>query len=110
MRTLLPLLALAACHPSPPLQTTSVPIPSTQSAAAGNDPDASSKASPVSRPNPGEPGKPPGKPPGNPIDEPQPPIPPSKQFEHDMMVRYHMHGSLDLLRAIERLVIRGKLD
>jgi len=92
------------------LQTTSVPIPSTQSAAEGNDPDASPKASPVSATNPGKEGKPPGKSPDKLIDEPQPPIPPSKQFEHDMMVRFHMHGSLDLLRAIERLLIRGKLD
>ena len=27
-----------------------------------------------------------------------------------MMVRYHMHGNLDVLRAIERLLIRGKLE
>jgi cytochrome c553 len=27
-----------------------------------------------------------------------------------MMVRYHMHGNLDVLRAIERLLIRGSLD
>ena len=36
--------------------------------------------------------------------------PPSKRFERDMMVRLHMHESFDLLRAIERLLIRGRLD
>jgi len=36
--------------------------------------------------------------------------PPEQRFEHDMLVRFHMHQSFDLLRAIERLLIRGKLD
>lgn len=36
--------------------------------------------------------------------------PPPKRFERDMMTRLHMHESFDLLRAIERLLIRGKLD
>lgn len=36
--------------------------------------------------------------------------PPSTRFEHDMMVRFHMHQNFDLLRAVERLLIRGKLD
>jgi len=27
-----------------------------------------------------------------------------------MMVRYHMHGNLDVLRSIERLLLRGRLD
>jgi cytochrome c553 len=36
--------------------------------------------------------------------------PPEKRFEHDMMVRFHMHQNFDLVRAIERLLIRGKLD
>ena len=36
--------------------------------------------------------------------------PPAKRFEHDMMMRFHMHQNFDLLRAIERLLIRGKLD
>jgi cytochrome c553 len=36
--------------------------------------------------------------------------PPAKRFERDMMVRLHMHESFDLLRAIERLLIRGQLD
>ena len=27
-----------------------------------------------------------------------------------MMLRYHMHQNFDLVRAIERLLIRGKLD
>ncbi len=38
------------------------------------------------------------------------PDPPGKRFEHDMMVRFHMHQNFDLLRAIERLLIKGKLD
>jgi cytochrome c553 len=36
--------------------------------------------------------------------------PPVKRFERDMMIRFHMHESFDLLRAIERLLIRGKLE
>lgn len=36
--------------------------------------------------------------------------PPPARFEHEMMVRFHMHENLDLLRAIEKLLIRGKLD
>lgn len=35
--------------------------------------------------------------------------PPSVRFEHDMMVRYHMHESYDVFRAIVRLAIHGKL-
>ena len=35
---------------------------------------------------------------------------PGKQFEHDMIVRFHMHENFDLLRAIEKLIVRGKLD
>ena len=35
--------------------------------------------------------------------------PPNVRFEHDMMVRFHMHENFDLLRAIEKLLIRGKL-
>ena len=35
---------------------------------------------------------------------------PGKRFEHDMMVRFHMHQNFDLVRAIERLLIRGKLE
>jgi mono/diheme cytochrome c family protein len=35
---------------------------------------------------------------------------PTERFEHDMMVRFHMHENFDLLRAIEKLLIRGKLD
>ncbi len=38
------------------------------------------------------------------------PEPPAKRFEHDMMVRFHMHQNFDLLRAIERLLIKGKLE
>ena len=47
---------------------------------------------------------------------PSPPAPPGAKpkapadFEHDMMVRYHMHGNLDLLRAIDRLLLRGRLE
>lgn len=36
--------------------------------------------------------------------------PPSKKFEHDMMVRFHMHENFDLVRAIEKLLVRGKLE
>ena len=35
---------------------------------------------------------------------------PEKRFEHDMITRYHMRASYDLVRAIERLLIAGKLD
>lgn len=35
--------------------------------------------------------------------------PPSQQFEHDMMARFHMHESYTLFAAIERLLVRGKL-
>src|SRR5437016_6193304 len=34
----------------------------------------------------------------------------SARFEHDMLVRFHMHENFDLLRAIEKLLLRGKLD
>jgi cytochrome c553 len=36
--------------------------------------------------------------------------PPETRFERDMMRRFHMHQSFDLVRAIERLLIRGKLE
>lgn len=36
--------------------------------------------------------------------------PPGPRFEHDMIVRMHMHESFDLLRAIEKLLVRGNLD
>lgn len=35
---------------------------------------------------------------------------PSTRFEHDMMVRLHMHESFDLLRAIQKLLVRGRLE
>jgi len=38
------------------------------------------------------------------------PEPPAKRFEHDMMVRFHMHENFDLLRAIEKLLLRGKRE
>lgn len=38
------------------------------------------------------------------------PEPTDERFEHDMMVRFHMHQNFDLMRGIERLLIRGKLD
>jgi cytochrome c553 len=41
-------------------------------------------------------------------EPPQPP--PSERFEHDMIVRFHMHENFGLLRAIEKLLIRGRLD
>ncbi len=37
-------------------------------------------------------------------------LPAPKRFEQDMMMRFHMHENFDLLRAIERLLIRGQLD
>jgi cytochrome c553 len=43
-------------------------------------------------------------------EAPQPPPPPSARFEHDMIVRFHMHENFDLLRAIEKLLIRGRLE
>jgi cytochrome c553 len=49
--------------------------------------------------------------PGPPPQPPTPsPLPPSTRFEHDMMVRFHMHENLGLLRAIEKLLVRGRLD
>jgi hypothetical protein len=42
--------------------------------------------------------------------DPPPRPPTSVRFEHDMMVRFHMHENFDLLRAIEKLLVRGKLD
>jgi len=44
------------------------------------------------------------------VEAPQPIPPESVRFEHDMMVRFHMHENFDLLRAIEKLLVRGKLD
>lgn len=35
---------------------------------------------------------------------------PTPTPEHDLAMRFHMHRNFDLLRAIERLLIRGKLD
>jgi cytochrome c553 len=35
---------------------------------------------------------------------------PAKRFERDMIVRFHMHENYGLLRAIERLLLRGKLE
>lgn len=34
----------------------------------------------------------------------------SSRFEHDMIVRMHMHENFGLVRAIEHLLVRGKLD
>src|SRR5690242_18201548 len=43
--------------------------------------------------------------------EPVKPEPtPSERYERDMMVRFHMDQNFDLLRRIERLLIRGRLD
>ncbi|HWU86741.1 MAG TPA: hypothetical protein VN253_05685, partial [Kofleriaceae bacterium] len=36
--------------------------------------------------------------------------PPPQRFERDMVLRLHMHENFDLLRAIERLLIRGRLE
>lgn len=38
------------------------------------------------------------------------PDPPAARFEHDMMVRFHMHENFDLLRAIQKLLLRGKRE
>lgn len=38
------------------------------------------------------------------------PEPPAARFEHDMMVRFHMHENFDLLRAIQKLLLRGKRE
>jgi cytochrome c553 len=38
------------------------------------------------------------------------PAPPQQRFERDMMTRLHMHASFDTARAIERLLIRGRVD
>ncbi|CAN5894006.1 hypothetical protein BH11MYX3_BH11MYX3_12110 [soil metagenome] len=38
---------------------------------------------------------------------PEPPT--TGRFEHDMMVRFHMHENFDLLRAVEKLLLRGRL-
>lgn len=43
-------------------------------------------------------------------DAPRPSPGPSERFERDMMVRFHMHQSFDLARAIEKLVVRGNLE
>jgi len=40
----------------------------------------------------------------------EPELPPPQRFERDMMMRFHMRSSFDTVRAIERLLIRGKLD
>lgn len=42
--------------------------------------------------------------------EPPAELPPAQRFERDVMIRLHMHDNFDLLRAIERLLIRGKLE
>ncbi len=42
--------------------------------------------------------------------DPPPPAPPPVRFEHDMMVRFHMHENFGLLRAIEKLLLRGKRE
>ena len=43
--------------------------------------------------------------------DPQPPSPDKRPtFERGMMVRFHMHENFGTVRAIERLLLRGKLD
>lgn len=42
--------------------------------------------------------------------KPETPPPPGTRFERDMMLRFHMHQNFDLLRATQRLLIRGKLE
>ena len=48
--------------------------------------------------------------PPKPIPKPIPKPTPAPGYDHDAVVRFHMHQNFDLLRAIERLLIRGKLD
>jgi len=52
-----------------------------------------------------------------PARPPAPPVPPADpaareppRYEREDLVRIHMHENFDLLRAIERLLIRGQLD
>ncbi len=40
--------------------------------------------------------------------DPEAPAP--ARFEHDMIVRFHMHENFDLLRAIEKLLLRARLE
>ena len=42
--------------------------------------------------------------------KPEPSPKPEVRFERDMMMRFHMQQNFDLLRATERLLIRGKLS
>jgi cytochrome c553 len=44
------------------------------------------------------------------VPAPPPERDPSERFERDMLVRFHMHQSYDLVRAIEKLLVRGNLD
>jgi cytochrome c553 len=41
---------------------------------------------------------------------PERPRPEPPNFEHGMMVRFHMHENYGMFRAIERLLLRGRLD
>ncbi|MFN0246380.1 MAG: hypothetical protein ACKV2T_05705 [Kofleriaceae bacterium] len=41
---------------------------------------------------------------------PPAPAPEKPSFERGMMIRFHMHENYGMLRAIERLLLRGKLD
>ncbi|MBX3157689.1 MAG: hypothetical protein KF773_17080 [Deltaproteobacteria bacterium] len=45
-----------------------------------------------------------------PVAADAPEKPPEQRFERDMMLRFHMHQNFDLVRAIERLLVRGKLE
>jgi len=42
--------------------------------------------------------------------DPPPEPGPEARFERDMLVRFHMHQSFDLVRAIEKLLVRGNLE
>ena len=37
-------------------------------------------------------------------------LPPASDADHEATLRLHMHGNYDLVRAIERLLVRGKLE
>lgn len=52
-------------------------------------------------------GKPPAKGDG---DKPAGEKPPQQRFEDGMMVRFHMHENYGIVRGIERLLLRGRIE
>lgn len=45
-----------------------------------------------------------------PTDKPKADKPPEQRFEDGMMVRFHMHENYGIVRGIERLLLRGRLE